>query len=380
MSFTSHPISGHYRLSSSLPPASPDQSKLASKPIPPTPPTSTAVKKPKVELRPAPVKPNPSDVFPKSAPSVSPTPRPATTANAPDNGVQASSLTTKTEKIPHREGVIESAQHDFEYASSHGILAPPPPGANKLQKLIHQAKEFFKFYWNGIKLINTNRLRTNRMRARVAAGGPPLTRWETRFVQTYKQDALKLIPFALIIIIAEEAIPFVVMWAPFLLPSTCILPAQRERIAGKKRAQQTVIVETQKNVFEDILKRSSSEKDVLTLLGQPEAKALGGLLRQSSYTFGFSSLRTKRIQRYLTSISQDDALLQQEGFGERLTDAELREALDERGILTEGLTPKQWRSRLHWWLTNVDASSTGVDIDPVSRRVLLIARSVAGKL
>lgn len=140
---TSHLISGHYRLSSSLPPASPDQSKLASKPIPPTPPTITAVKKPKVELRPAPVKPNPSDVFPKSAPSVPPTPRPATTANASDNGGQASSSNTKAEKIPHREGVIESAQHDFESASSHGILAPPPPGANKLQKLIHQAKEFF---------------------------------------------------------------------------------------------------------------------------------------------------------------------------------------------------------------------------------------------
>lgn len=29
------------------------------------------------------------------------------------------------------------------------------------------------------------------MRARVAAGGPSLTRWETRFVKTYKEDALK---------------------------------------------------------------------------------------------------------------------------------------------------------------------------------------------
>lgn len=86
----------------------------------------------------------------------------------------------------------------------------------------------------------------------------------------------RLIPFALIIIIAEEAIPFVVMWAPFLLPSTCILPAQRERIAGKKRAQQAIIVETQKNMFDDILKRSWNGENVLTLLEQPEAKAIGG--------------------------------------------------------------------------------------------------------
>ena len=48
-----------------------------------------------------------------------------------------------------------------------------------------------KFYWNGVKLINTNRLRVGEMQARVKAGGPPLTRWETRFIANYKRDALK---------------------------------------------------------------------------------------------------------------------------------------------------------------------------------------------
>ena len=48
-----------------------------------------------------------------------------------------------------------------------------------------------KFYWNGMKLINTNRIRVNAMQARVQAGGAPLSRWETRFIANYKQDALK---------------------------------------------------------------------------------------------------------------------------------------------------------------------------------------------
>ena len=43
----------------------------------------------------------------------------------------------------------------------------------------------------GLKLINTNRKRANEMRERVKNGGPPLTRWETRFIRTYKEDALK---------------------------------------------------------------------------------------------------------------------------------------------------------------------------------------------
>ncbi len=42
-----------------------------------------------------------------------------------------------------------------------------------------------------MKLINTNRQRVRAMHARVAAGGAPLSRWETRFIANYKRDALK---------------------------------------------------------------------------------------------------------------------------------------------------------------------------------------------
>ena len=48
----------------------------------------------------------------------------------------------------------------------------------------------------------------------------------------------RLIPFLLIVIIAEEVIPLVVIYAPFLLPSTCLLPSQKERIDAKKREKQ----------------------------------------------------------------------------------------------------------------------------------------------
>ena len=48
-----------------------------------------------------------------------------------------------------------------------------------------------KFYWNGVKLINTNRRRVREIEARVKSGGAPLSRWETRFIANYKLDALK---------------------------------------------------------------------------------------------------------------------------------------------------------------------------------------------
>ena len=48
-----------------------------------------------------------------------------------------------------------------------------------------------KFYWNGVKLINTNRRRVREIEARVKSGGAPLSRGETRFIANYKLDALK---------------------------------------------------------------------------------------------------------------------------------------------------------------------------------------------
>lgn len=44
----------------------------------------------------------------------------------------------------------------------------------------------------------------------------------------------RLVPFLLILIILEEALPLIVLYAPFLLPSTCILPNQRARITWKR--------------------------------------------------------------------------------------------------------------------------------------------------
>ena len=49
----------------------------------------------------------------------------------------------------------------------------------------------YKFYWNGVKLINTHRVRVRAINARVKAGGAPLSRWESRFIANYKRDALK---------------------------------------------------------------------------------------------------------------------------------------------------------------------------------------------
>ncbi|KAJ3011915.1 hypothetical protein NUW54_g2023 [Trametes sanguinea] len=274
---------------------------------------NSSSRKPKVELRPGPVKP------PK-----------ATSDTAPTSASLASSSHSDSANPVHT--VIEVAKEDYQEASKHGILAPPPPNASWAGKLFHQAKELFKFYWNGIKLINTHRKRVRDINARVKAGGAPLSRWETRFIANYKRDALKLIPFALIIIIAEEAIPLVVIYTPFLLPSTCLLPSQKERIDAKRREKQRSFAELMQPVFEGVHSRALSQPDASldVLLDKSALISYNGVLSLS--TFGPPPMRLRRIKKHLRSIAADDELLFRENSGERLSVDELREALEERGM------------------------------------------------
>ncbi|KAH9858633.1 hypothetical protein C2E23DRAFT_799411 [Lenzites betulinus] len=343
---------------------------LASKELPPT-VTGAPPRKHKVELRPGPIKP------PKSSAESTAVSSGATSASerTPVTPQQPSESSASSGSTAHAHTVIEVAKEDYQEASKHGILTPPPANASWAGKLFHQAKELFKFYWNGIKLINTHRLRVREINARVKAGGAPLSRREARFIANYRLDTLKLIPFALIIIIAEEAIPLVVIYTPFLLPSTCLLPSQKERIDNKRREKQRAVVQTARPIFEGVHTRALAQPDAAlgALLDGQALTPINGVLSLS--TFGTTSLRLQRLKKHLRTIAADDALLAQENAGARLSPNELRDALEERGIVTEGLSPDAMYARLRWWL----AQATAPDADPIRTRVLLVARNAIGE-
>jgi LETM1 and EF-hand domain-containing protein 1 len=124
-------------------------------------------------------------------------------------------------------------------------------------------------------LVFTHRKQANAIQARVKAGGEPLSRWESRFIRTNKGDLaryqslsasishfhsyshhsrLRLVPFVAIVLLLEEVIPLIVLYAPGMLPSTCILASQRERIDAKRREKQRAYAETSRDVFLDVLK------------------------------------------------------------------------------------------------------------------------------
>ncbi|KAG5646301.1 hypothetical protein DXG03_003898 [Asterophora parasitica] len=285
-----------------------------------SPPPNAHRTKPKLDLRPAPIKPHTvSATHVPTKPTV-PLPHPSATA-AP----------------PSLKSVKEVAKRDIEDAEAHGILAPPPPGANWFKRTLHKALELLtkpiqKFYYRGVKLIFVRRKEINLILARVKAGGAPLTRFENRLIRTQKSDINKVVPFLFIALILEEVIPLIAIYAPFMLPSTCILPSQRDRIDEKRTEKAIAYAAEYRHIYTQ-LKHAESPKghiplDALKTTGS--STAVCAVLRLP--TAGFDALRIRRIRNHLQFLARDDQLILQDSLLERLSPRGLEEALQERGL------------------------------------------------
>jgi hypothetical protein len=103
--------------------------------------------------------------------------------------------------------VKETTKRDIEDAEAHGILTPPPLDANWFQRTLHKGIQLAvrlsslaflqflhftqKFYYAGVKLIFIRWKQISLIRARIKAGGGPLSRFENRLIRTQKDDVNK---------------------------------------------------------------------------------------------------------------------------------------------------------------------------------------------
>ncbi|KAI6026350.1 hypothetical protein BKA83DRAFT_92103 [Pisolithus microcarpus] len=287
--------------------------KLADDKVPP--PGTTAPRKPRIDLKPGPVKPVTlgTDHSP-SHPLSKPTPR-------------SSHYHPPRHLHPPKPFQIRVVCE----ASQQGVLEAPPADAGSFKRVFHQALQLLKFYFRGLKAINTHRKQVNAIRKRVESGGALPTRAEVRFIQTFKRDAFKY--FMVVVLIAEELVPFVALYFPRMLPST-------------SRADQLGALYRNRGAYEAILLGLSA--------------------------WGPSLLAAWRIRRHLKIVAEDDDLLRGEGYGRDLTIRELNEVLSERGMIPtpERRSADDLRDQLRWWLDNTEVVPQGAD--SVSRRLLLI--------
>jgi len=326
-------------------------------PLPPSPSAPEA--RTKVE----PVFTNANSRKPKPKVDLKPGPRPVNALNAgsdvpqPASGVQSGKTATSSQptasvtqstsqpSLPEEKpdpaavpkpSMIKMAISDVVKAAELGALAPPPADAGKVGKIWHQVKELFKFYVRGLKQILTHRQIVKDIETRVregrAAGKPEEMTWEeAHFVKTYKEDLIKLIPFLLILLILEEALPLVVLYAPFLLPSTCILPNQRARILWKRDDAQYLA----RDEVRRILAEAGSPSKVLgaSVSDMPNELVTGLAKVFALSTRGPVALHRRRLEKHLAYLVNDDRLLVDESMGSHLDSRNLKVAMSERGFL-----------------------------------------------
>ncbi|KAF8342215.1 uncharacterized protein EI90DRAFT_3285308 [Cantharellus anzutake] len=337
-------------------------------------PLSTPAKSRKIELRPAPIKDSPSAVPPSS-----PSGHVEHPVSAKEKSLPTSNFTPPPTIILPPNGpspILDQVGKDLRNAERHGILTPPPEGASTLSKLVHQAKQLFKFYWEGLRAQYRNHQHMRaillRIREGKAAGKPEplMTRWETQFIRTHKRDLRKLVPFVFILVILEEALPLIVLYAPGMLPSTTILPAQADRIYRRKEEKRAEALVQAKFFLEssntstpsDTSRRGVAglDNDLAWTICRYVSLIVGYAVDPKEFcrVYGLSdrgprSLVNRRLLRHLGYISDDDRLLTHEEFGDRLDFEELRVALNERGYLTVGRNETELRRVLRHWLVTV---------------------------
>ncbi|CAE6428445.1 unnamed protein product [Rhizoctonia solani] len=316
------------RCHSSLPSPSTKTPATQHEPVFPT----SIPRKQKIELKPGPRPTAVAGAQSASAQHDKPTaPTPQPTVAQPRAEASKANEPSESEKPPSK---IKIAIADVVKAAEQGALAPPPPDASKMGKLWHQVKELFKFYVRGLKQLLVHRQIVKDLKAR----GGQMTWEETHFVKTYKEDMVKLIPFLLILLILEEALPLVVLYAPFLLPSTCILPNQRARILWKRDDAQ--------------FNARSEARSILLSVESLQDLAEGGvkempedLVTAMVKVFGLSTrgpvaLQRRRLEKHLEYLMNDDCLLAlEETMGSHLDLRNLKVVMSERGFLASADEP-----------------------------------------
>ncbi|KAK0494805.1 hypothetical protein EDD18DRAFT_1172458 [Armillaria luteobubalina] len=272
------------------------------------------------------------------------------------------SLTTQPKPKPP---ITELIKADIADAQTRGILQAPPAGSGPLKSLIHTSMELLKFYFRGGREI------FRRQRSLVET---PATRREWRMLRTQKMDVLKVVPFLITAMLLEELIPVMVLYAPAMLPSTCILPGQLRRIRDKKvqKAREALLMLRAAHEYLEVSKEGpfpfrkedldDEEVDMDSLVKEAKTRAqfwTDGDRRRAVYTlYGLSCVGIQlwpwvRVGWHMDFLQSDDAWLAKEGV-QALTDDEVRQAVVERGLGFVQQT--EARKLLQWWLGEVGDS------------------------
>lgn len=149
---------------------------------------------------------------------------------------------------------------------------------------------------------------------------------------------LKLPLFLLILVTVEELLPLMVIYTPFLLPSTCILPSQRLKIRKRFELKREECIKSLRQIVDANTSlqppyRLQEVGNSLTVLPPEAVRNLVDVYNLS--TVGGNALRRKRLVQHITRLRRDDVrLLTSELLNEPSQESVelLADACTERGL------------------------------------------------
>ncbi|KAJ6496598.1 LETM1-like protein-domain-containing protein [Mycena vitilis] len=258
-----------------------------------------------------------------------------------------------------------------------------PPKGPLLTRVWKKVKHEAAHYWHGSKLLVSEVRISGRLQWKILHG-EALTRRERRQLKRTTQDLLRLVPFAVFIVVPfmELLLPVALKLFPNMLPSTfedkyAAEEKQRKllrvrldmakflqetlRESGLKANAHIVGSDAFKEFFRKV--RSTGESpsaadvisvaklfdDDLTLdnLSRPQLVSMSRYMGLNA--FGTDNFLRGAIRSRLLDLRRDDQAIDSEGVDE-LSTSELQNACQSRGIRTGGVSPARLREELTTWI------------------------------
>ncbi|KAI8344125.1 LETM1-like protein-domain-containing protein [Chlamydoabsidia padenii] len=277
--------------------------------------------------------------------------------------------------------VLLAKEHAKEQAS--GTTAPATVTKPK-KSMWQKVKDEAVHYWHGTKLLGLE-IRISSKLIRKLLHGSRLTRREARQLRRTTSDLLRLIPFAVFLIVPfmELLLPVALKLFPNMLPSTFenkSLEEEKKRKLLKVRLEmarflQETISETgfagsdkeesakefadffrkiritgEQASTEDLLNVARRFEDELTLdnLSRPQLVSMCRYMNINA--FGTDNFLRFQIRNRMRTIKADDKVIQSEGI-DALSIQELQAACASRGFRSLGTSPDRLRDELAQWVT-----------------------------
>ncbi|KAJ3030503.1 UNVERIFIED_CONTAM: hypothetical protein HDU68_008791 [Siphonaria sp. JEL0065] len=271
--------------------------------------------------------------------------------------------------------------------------------ASKITGLFAASKAMVSLYYNGSKQLFRNSkeassLIKQKREIETAGGNVQWTRSQYLMVKQTEIDMKKLPPFLILLLLVPESIPFVLVFSPSMIPSTCVSEAQKRKLWEKLKERRELATN---GWIQHLSSSSSDSKTPLGWVAQIPLEKFQDPLRGSivhlathapqyfeprnlsksvlkdinlslglTHRAWFASTLRKALEKHYESVVGDDAYLAGKIQGHSvglstLSELQLVEAAEMRGITTTGKSRAEIEEALRMWLA-ASKNSEGVNV------------------